>query len=327
MAALDQFHKNMHKASYYFKGCVRALMPSPYGRSEARQLLAEFERMDDATRAEILYRVNYYNKLTEPFSLSDSAPSSQEFTPRGKSAAYYIDYSRYLSWFAKQWRAAYLLGDITHIPDEPTFLKSRPVCDGDDNATSILLKLNQIRHYYFVKDRMGFDEKLPMLVWRGKTNQPERTEFLRRFHTNPVCDVGDTYKKNQGTPYAKPFMSIPEQLRYKYVLSIEGFDVATNTKWIMASNSVCFMRKSRFETWFMEGALIPGVHYVQLQDDYSDLEEKVKFYNDHPELAKQIVTNANRYVDQFRNQKQELLISLLVMQKYFRLSGQMREGQ
>lgn len=322
MEALDQFHKNIHKASYYFRGYLRALLSGVYGKTEARQLLAEFERMDDTTRAEILRRVDYCNKLTAPFRLNDSAPSGEEFTPNGKSAAYYIDYSRYLSWFSKKWRASYLLGDITHVPNEPTLLKSRPVCTDGKNANSVLLKLNQIRHYYFVKDHMHFDEKLPMLVWRGKTNQPERTEFLQRFYASPLCDVGDTYKKNQGTLYAKPFMSIPEQLRYKYVLSIEGFDVATNTKWIMASNSLCFMRKPRFETWFMEGALIPGVHYVQLKDDYSDLEEKIAFYNDHPALAKQIVANANSYVEQFRNHQQELIIALLVMQKYFRLSGQ-----
>lgn len=326
MEALDQFHKNMHKASYYLKGYGKALMPRFFGRREARQLLAEFERMDNASRTEILRRVGYYNKLTEAFTLGDSVPAAREFNSSGKSAAYYVDYSRFLSWFPKQWRASYLLGDITEIPEVPTFLKSRPVSAGNENANSILLKLNQIRHYYFVKDRIAFDKKLPKLVWRGKTNQPERTEFLQRFHASPVCDVGDTYKKNEGTAYAKPFMSIPEQLRYKYVLSIEGFDVATNTKWIMASNSVCFMRKPRFETWFMEGSLIPGVHYVQLKDDHSDLEEKVAFYNDHPDLAKEIVINANRYVDQFRNHKQELIISLLVMQKYFRLSGQMQQG-
>ena len=308
MEALDQFHKNMHKASYYLKGYGKTFMPGFFGRREARQLLAEFERMDNASRTEILRRVNYYNKLTTAFTPGDSVPTGKEFNSAGKSASYYVDYSRFLSCFPKSWRASYLLGDIS------------------ENANSILLKLNQIRHYYFVKDRIPFDKKLPKLVWRGKTNQPERTEFLQRFHASPVCDVGDTYKKNEGTAYAKPFMSIPEQLRYKYVLSIEGFDVATNTKWIMASNSVCFMRKPRFETWFMEGSLIPGMHYVQLKDDHSDLEEKVAFYNDHPDLAREIVNNANRYVDQFRNHKQELIISLLVMQKYFRLSGQMQQG-
>jgi hypothetical protein len=322
MEALDQLHKNLHKARYYFTQYVRLLLPGSYGLGQFERCIAEFERMDEKARAEILRRVNYYNKLTEPFRLDSSAPAGFEFTPRKKSMAYYLDYSYFLSFFPQSWRASYLLGDITHIPSTPTFVKSRPIHEGNENTNSVLLKLNQIRHYYFVKDRVDFDNKMPLLVWRGKTNQPERTEFLRRFHNSSLCNVGDTYKKNKGTEYYKPFMSIPEQLGFKYVLSIEGFDVATNTKWIMASNSVCFMRKPRFETWFMEGTLIPDFHYVQLKDDYSDLEEKIEFYNANPELAKKIVANANRYVSQFFNRKQELIISLLVMQKYFRLSGQ-----
>lgn len=300
-------------------------MPAIVKKLEAKQLLLEFERMDSASRMEILGRVNYYNKLTENFALKDSAPMGKEFNFLGKSAAYGMDYSRFLYWFPRHWRASCLFGDVSCIPNVPTFLKSRPICGDDKNANSILLKLNQVRHYYFVKDRTVFDKKISKLVWRGKTNEPERAEFLRHFHASPVCDVGDSYKKNKGSTYAKPFMSIAEQLRYKYVLSIEGHDVATNTKWIMASNSLCFMRKPRFETWFMEGALIPDVHYVQLKDDYSDLEDKVAFYNDHPKLAKEVAINANRYVEQFRNHKQELIISLLVMQKYFRLSGQAQQ--
>lgn len=323
MEALDQLSKNLHKTRYYFKGYFRLLMPGAYWKHKYQQLMEDFARMDINSRQEILRRVDYYNKLCQPIHLHDGIPTGGEFTARNKSAAYFVDYKCLLNFFAKSLRASYLFGDITHVPDEPTFLKSRPVSIGDENANSILLKLNQIRHYYFVKDRLAFDKKLPMLVWRGKTNQPERTEFLRRYYASPMCDVGDTYKKNQGTAYFKPFMSIPEQLRYKYVLSIEGYDVATNLKWIMASNSVCFMRKPRFETWFMEGALTPDVHYVLLKDDHSDLEEKVAFYNANPELAKQIVRNANQYVNQFFDEKNELLISLLVMQKYFRYSGQM----
>lgn len=323
MEVFDQLHKNMHKTNYYLNGYWRLLVPGFSGNHESQQLLAEFERMNADSREEILRRVNYYNKLTSHFRLGETVPAGREFTSKGKSAAYYVDYSRLISWFPRHWRASYLLGDITHIPDVPTFLKSRPISHGNEN--SILLKLNQIRHYYLVKDRFGFDEKLPMVVWRGKANQRERKEFLQRFYMHPLCDAGDTLKKNEGTIHAKPFMSIPEQLRYKYVLSIEGYDVATNTKWIMASKSLCFMRKPRFESWLMEGTLIPDVHYVQLKDDYSDLEEKVAFYNDHPQLAKEIVINANHYMEQFRNHRREMIISLLVMQKYFRLSGQVLE--
>jgi hypothetical protein len=87
--------------------------------------------------------------------------------------------------------------------------------------------------------------------------------------------------RNLIQPYHKHFMSIEEQLQHQFVVSVEGIDVATNLKWIMASNSLCLMRRHRFETWFMEGALVPGYHYVELADDHSDLPEKIRYYQDH----------------------------------------------
>ena len=56
-------------------------------------------------------------------------------------------------------------------------------------------------------------------------------------------------------------------------MSLEGIDVATNLKWIMSSNSLCFSPKLRYETWFMEGKLVPGVHFVEVRDDFDDLAE------------------------------------------------------
>jgi hypothetical protein len=117
-------------------------------------------------------------------------------------------------------------------------------------------------------------------------------------------------------------MSIPDQLEYQFIVSVEGIDVATNLKWIMVSNSLCLMRRPRFETWFMEGTLKPGVHYVELKEDFSDLEEKIDYYRSHPEQAKAIIENAKRYCTKFSNPAHERLISLLVIDRYLRLSGQ-----
>ena len=41
----------------------------------------------------------------------------------------------------------------------------------------------------------------------------------------------------------------------------------------MSSNSVAVMPKPKYESWFMEGKLIPDYHYVLIKDDYSDFEE------------------------------------------------------
>ncbi len=118
-------------------------------------------------------------------------------------------------------------------------------------------------------------------------------------------------------------MSIEEQLTYKFLLAIEGNDVATNLKWAMSSNSLVLMSKPTCETWFMEGRLEAGIHYVEVADDYSDLIEKMEYYIAYPEKAESIIKNAHAWVDQFRDQKRERLISLLVAKKYFEKSGQM----
>jgi hypothetical protein len=118
-------------------------------------------------------------------------------------------------------------------------------------------------------------------------------------------------------------MSIAEQLEYKFVLSLEGNDVASNLKWILSSNSLCFMPRPRVETWFMEGQLVAGRHYVLLRDDFADVEQKVLHYSRHPDEARRILRNAQAHAARFADREAEDLVALLVLRKYFEESGQL----
>jgi len=60
-------------------------------------------------------------------------------------------------------------------------------------------------------------------------------------------------------------------LQYKYLLSLEGNDVATGLKWMLASNSVVFMPPPTAVSFTMESKLVPYVHYVPVKRDGSDL--------------------------------------------------------
>ena len=68
--------------------------------------------------------------------------------------------------------------------------------------------------------------------------------------------------------------------------------------------------------------MIPNVHYIEVADDYSNFEERIQYYLLHPEEAKEIALNANKYWDQFRDRRRENIISHLVLQKYFIQTGQ-----
>ena len=199
----------------------------------------------------------------------------------------------------------------------------------NDNGNGILLKLNTIRHFTFIKDPLPYRDKINKLVWRGKAGVQERKDFISTHFNNPLFDIGQSNQPEPGgdARRQKRFMPIEGQLQYKFILSIEGNDVATNLKWIMSSNSLCFMRKPRFETWFMEGRLLPNIHYVLLQDDYSDIEEKMNYYLQHEEEALKILKSANQYIKQFKNTTSEDLISLLVFKQYFEQSGQLQVQQ
>ena len=141
-----------------------------------------------------------------------------------------------------------------------------------------------------------------------------------------MCDLGQI---NQGTnhdQWVKKKASLDTHLKHKFILCIEGNDVASNLKWVMSSNSVAVMPKPKYESWFMEGELIPNYHYILIKDDYSDLEEKLNYYKKHTDELKRIAKNANQYTNQFRDRNKEKLISLLVMEKFFKLSNQKKSS-
>lgn len=312
-----------HKMGYYSGNLLRSLVPVSVWQRRRQALLDDFQRQSPEEQAVIEARVAYYNRVQAQFSLPATAERIGDFSFAGKSTAYCCDFRNLIRCFSPELRVSYLFGDITEVPETPRFVKSRPIREDRSNANSILLKLNTVRHYRFVRDRLAFSEKKPKAVWRGKSNQRHRIEFADTYVNHPLCDVGCTLHKEKGPQsYHRDFLSVQEQLQYQFVLSIEGVDVATNLKWIMASNSLCLMRRPRFETWFMEGTLIPDYHYVQLKDDHSDLIEKIEYYREHPAEAEAIVANASRYVAPFLNERTESLIAMLVIEKYLQLSGQ-----
>lgn len=267
-------------------------------------------------------RVNYYYKPNTPFTISDHALSLNSI-PSSKQTAYYYDIRALLRYFPKTLRVDYTFGDVRDTADRPTLVKSREI--SDTNGNNILLKFNQVRHFMPIQDKVRFQDKKDLLVWRGAGWQQHRKDFLAEYWNHSLCDVGQVNPPVDGSPaeWVKPKMSVSEQLQYKYILSIEGNDVATNLKWIAQSNSLCFMTRPKFETWMMEGRLIPGTHYVELRADYADLPEKIRYYQEHPDEALGIIENLKSYYRPFGDSSREELISLLTMKKYAELSGQL----
>ena len=94
-------------------------------------------------------------------------------------------------------------------------------------------------------------------------------------------------------------MTVPDMMKYRYIVSVEGNDVATNLKWALASGSVVLMPAPTVETFFAEGALIPYFHYIPVMSDMSDLELKIIFCEHHLAACERIGQNGRAYATQF----------------------------
>ncbi len=311
-----RLHKNI-KFFYYVDAIFHTMIvPAAWHR---KRLAAKLAEADGVYRGILINRVNYYNKLRAGAMLSEASALSDISLPQ-RRRVYHFDSQRYLRYFREDLRIRFIWGDVTLIPEEPSLVKSRPI--GSRNSNSILLNLDKARHFNFINDPKSFLDKKDILIGRANVTQPHRIRFYQQYFDHPMCDLGQI-NRSPNPQWIKEKLSIAKHLEYKFILSLEGNDVATNLKWVMSSNSIAVMPTPTFETWFMEGRLIPDHHYIHIKDDYSDLEEKLRYYSEHTEEAIQIIRNAHEYVDQFRNKNREDLISLLVLEKYFYCTGQL----
>ncbi|MTK53511.1 MAG: lipopolysaccharide biosynthesis protein [Paludibacter sp.] len=308
-------HKN-NKPWYYLRNNLRRFYPSYIFQNQLDGKLNDLNGFD---KEYIKQRVNYYNRLVEKVDLLVDAPSLSQFKLGEKQKTYFFDSFEYTRYYSSKLKARFLFGDITEVPSEPSIVKSRPI-EGDV-ANSVVLNLDKIRHFLFVKDQKSFAEKKDMLVGRSKARQQHRLRFLDMYFNHPMCNIGQV-NRDVNLQFLANRMTIGEHLDYKFILCLEGNDVASNLKWVMSSNSLAIMPKPKYETWFMEGTLIPDYHYVLIKDDYSDLEERMKYYIEHQDEALRIIENAHQYIRQFQNKRQEDVISLLVLKKYFEMTNQ-----
>lgn len=303
----------MRRISYYARGIGRYFSPSCLFRSELIEAAALFKEPD------VKDRVDYYCKL--------AADGENIFKPNGSleqikiigQSRYALDLHNVTAGLDRNFAIDVAFGDVTFVPKHPAFVKSRPICETNHN--SVVLPLDRLRHFNFPTDPLRLSEKEGSVVWRGTLNNPTRLAAVERFGARLDYNIGHT-SENSDHPFLKSRLGIMDHYKYRYILSIEGNDVATNLKWIMASNSAAVCPPMRYETWFMEGRLIPDIHFVGVEHDLSNLDEKISWYEGRPDALSRIVTAAHRWVENFRNWDREEAIARAVVLKYAKLSGQ-----
>ena len=312
-------HKNNHLL-FYIRSFFRYSIPKYFYRCQLKKKLTAFYSLDHSEKEYIQKRVDYYCKFNDEIFLPEDAPTLSKFAYRQKesyvhdyvNSTYFFDAYEYTRFFPDSLRWAYNPGDVNYLFPVPEITKSRPLTDDNGNRNNILLNLDKIRHFTWITDPFSWEEKECRILFRGDaTGKPHRQRFIEMWKDHPLCDLVSTGK-----------MALYDHLYYRYIMALEGNDVASNLKWVMSSNSIAVMPRPTCETWYMEGKLNPNSHYIEIASDYHDLIDKIEYYEAHPDEAKTIVQHAHEWVAQFQNQKREDLISLMVLDKYFRFTGQ-----
>lgn len=244
---------------------------------------------------------------------------------------YQVDIKRYMSYTDKpfwiQW------GDCSAWSNYPVLIKVRdvkkdhndilPVCRKETldffkennlpikNGAGVIANLNSNRHWRYAKEIKKYDvewkHKKSNVVWRGASTgihdhvkRYNRLNFVETYSS--IYDVGFHLLcqevKIKDRSLMKQSLSVPQQLKYKYIVCIIGNDRPSNMNWVLASNSVPIFAKPRFHSWVCEPWLKPNVHYVEVKEDFSDFPEKIEWCQTHDKECEEIAKNGKEFIIQ-----------------------------
>lgn len=90
--------------------------------------------------------------------------------------------------------------------------------------------------------------------------------------------------------------------KYKYLVDIRGVGWTDRVKILLQLGRPLLLVDRPYKEWYFE-QLVPMKHYVPVKEDLSDLLEKIKYLDEHPEFYREIVNNALEFSDNVLNKK------------------------
>lgn len=141
------------------------------------------------------------------------------------------------------------------------------------------------------KQPLPWSKRVDKLVWRGSVSYGGNVHPVRHavrrlgLHHRSMFDV-------EG-----PYLTLGDQARYRYTVYTPGAlnAFAWRLPAQLALGMLVFMPVDRSDSWFSV-ALKPGVHYVAIRSDLTDLVAKVQWAQAHPTESEAIAMRARAFV-------------------------------
>jgi hypothetical protein len=202
----------------------------------------------------------------------------------------------------------------------------RPMSD----INYIVWRLTSRRHFgpipYIAPVDIPWEDKKNMAVFRGaltgtrrdgysplSSHNSSETEMCLRLHrcklvytttNSSIVDARLVAHVKEGTVlntigsidvYGEK-MNFEQMLKFKAIIMLEGNDVSSGFKWAMYSNSVVMTQLPTKSSWAMEDMLEPWVHYIPLNQNLTDVEEKMQWVIDNNDEALMIAKRGSLWI-------------------------------
>jgi hypothetical protein len=139
-------------------------------------------------------------------------------------------------------------------------------------------------------------------------------DWLNCKITNIVQTNYNTVKQcySECDNFISKFIPVDEQLKYKFILSIDGNTTAWDrVPWVMNSRSLLFRYTTDNMNWYYP-LMKEGTHFVEC--DLNNIESKYMYYLNNPKEVEFIVNNANQFVRDYLTFDKQLEYLKLVLQ-------------
>ena len=139
-----------------------------------------------------------------------------------------------------------------------------------------------------------FRNKINKIIFGARNERGSKYNFTKRRDIE--CNqrqyfVSDAVPKDNIYCSATLWIDSKTMVDYKYILDIDGGACTWDaTAWKLNSGSVIFKTASTWRQWFYD-EYQPWIHYVPVDDDFANIQERFQWCESHPEECEKMIAN------------------------------------
>ena len=135
-----------------------------------------------------------------------------------------------------------------------------------------------------------------LLGWRGALTHPNR-RLLFNFTDPELYDIQEIVwdRTDPQKLTCSNYVSLEESVKkWRYLIDVEGRGWSARIKFMLFSKRCLFIQDRPHKEWFWP-LLKPWIHYVPVSRDLSDLEAKLLYMKQNPDIEDKIRMNAHEF--------------------------------